>query len=99
MTTFYLTQRVRKARGNRNVGITGAVAAFDPNDPIGCTLGVRHDVAVDGFNVRLEDPVRMAAGELVWGSPDDYEPIVPGGLEAPEQIASLFEPDTREVTA
>ncbi|KRD71411.1 hypothetical protein [Lysobacter sp. Root96] len=99
MTAFYITQRVRKVRGNRNVGATGTVAEFDPRDPIGATLGVRHDMAMGCVDVFFQEIGQMAAGTLVWGSPDDYEPILPAGLEDPERVASLYELPTDEVTA
>jgi hypothetical protein len=90
MTAFYLGQRVRKARGELCVGWTGTVAGVDPMDPRG--LGVRMDIGGLGISHR-DRPRAFGAGEILWGYPDEFEPITPDGMEPITETLALWLPE------
>ncbi|WP_202844752.1 hypothetical protein [Luteimonas saliphila] len=78
MTTFYVGQRVKKVRGEANIGLTGVVVSAwveHPIDPL-ATLRVKLDQA--GLGTHGD----YAAGEVAATHPDDWEPILDQKHEA-----------------
>lgn len=97
MSAFYFGQKVRKVRGQWNVGHTGTVCGFDPFDPNGFMVAVRLDAASIGM--RNGEIIDVPAGFEVWDSPDHLEPILPDGLESLDRINELYEPTPEVVRA
>ena len=84
MSVLRIGQRVVKARG-WNVGSTGVVSEFDWSDDR--SLGVRVDSACLGFNEH-DDIIHVESGVVVFGYPDEYEPIIPSGERASDYSLS-----------
>lgn len=95
MSKFFVGQRVRKVRG-LCTGLTGVVAEIDPGDPRG--LGVRADGPGVGLNADdCERP--FAAGEIIFGRPDEHEPILPEGTQPSTWDACIWKPEHLRVAA
>ena len=84
MSDLRIGQRVVKARG-WNVGSTGVVAEIDWSDAR--SLGVRLDRASLGFDER-DNIIPVESGCVVFGYPDEYEPIIPSGERASDYSLS-----------
>lgn len=99
MAKFYLSQPVKIVRDNSGEGpeLVGVETFI-----IG-TYGSYWASNQDGFvypaiGYQLAAPPGLRGYEYLVAQEDELEPILPEGLEAPEQIAELFEPSPEEVT-
>lgn len=90
--SFYIGQRVKKVRGGVNEGLTGTVAGTDYGCPFGLTLAVHVDSSCTVHRILGKSHV-IRAGEIAWGKHENFEPILPPGLESPAEIAALYEPE------
>lgn len=70
---FYVGQRVRKKSGMCS-GITGTIVEIDTSDDR--SLGVQVDQPGLGLDAS-DNPKAFAAGAVVFGYPDEHEPILP----------------------
>lgn len=92
MSLFYIGQPIKKARGCA-IGVTATVTAVGVPNLLRpeATMWVRVHapcIGVAGF--------RFASGDEAAANPDEWEPIIPDGLESIEEINQLYEP--QEVT-
>ena len=86
MARFFVGQRVKKVRGEYNVGLTGVITSVDNEDEIDI------EVAVDASCVGTCEgiPMTFMAGEKVWWPSHLWEPILPEGAQ-PSEFTTLAE--------
>lgn len=98
MSKFFVGQRVKKVRGIVNVGSTGTVLALGSftHDDEG------HSFAggmVADMELRHDAPWRNTEGHIqpasatCFGLQDNYEPIVPEGMQPVEWSQCLWQPE------
>lgn len=87
MSKFFVGQRVKKVRGEDDVGLTGVIVDLDPGCVLGHTLLIRGDrpMRVRGGLFREDRGTMLEA----WGRPEHWEPIINLGLEACDEDFKL----------
>lgn len=94
MANFRIGQRVRKVAG-MCLGNTGVVVEFDHTE--GRCMGVRVDADGEGIDW-LGNPVPFCAGEVMRGDPDEFEPILPEGMQPVPWSECLWQPEGEKVS-
>jgi hypothetical protein len=101
MSRFYVGQRVKKVRGDRNIGLTGVVVgnaffagghhAHHPSYPFGFELISPSDLQVL-FDGNWEGVVGgyFSAGDVAFCDAHNFEPIQPSGAQ-PSEFTTLHE--------
>lgn len=92
MSRFYVGQPIKKCRGEMNIGVTAVVVAFHTFMPHGHTMQVR--VTSPATQVLFGEYCAAPVGTECLADPDDWEPIIPEGLESLEEINALYEPQS-----
>lgn len=80
MAALNVGQRVKKVRGEHNLGNTGVVSSV-PLAPANADIGCDITVKMDNAGISCEG-VRFPAGEVCACFSDQWEPILPEGHKA-----------------
>lgn len=102
MSKFFIGQRVKKARGEFNIGREAIVVALGcfTHDSDGIKLNAVADMAVRGSTPWQNTAGRsLAANETTYTLQAYYEPVVPDGMQPAEWKDCFWQPEHLKSTA
>lgn len=101
MGKFYLGQPVKIVRDNTGenpelIGIETHVIGLEDNYPINYSTSGGEGASEMYYGYQLDASMLTKWYEYLVCAEDEIEPIMPAGLEAPEKIEALYEPELTE---